>query len=418
VSPLKIAIQDKQIEIAKILLEHNAQVDKSIIDLGKHLDIDVVDLQQQVVQQSLQGYNTEFIGTPVYLKKQQRDELFGAKFTVFLPLMKILAPDFTQQVLENESMIESLSTEELSVLQQMIDVLIYSRSNVLSYDRHSLVIIFLLNRVESELAEFNFQAVDSIIQTISLNKAIECVQQIDEYLEREEKWYSQTVGISLLEQLKEYCLDYIGVNGGLTNEHQLPPSMKQYLPDVCQRRSVRPLNIPSASPILPNALSLLFLDYDRREQDADVELQIGVKKVKCHKSVLCSQSLFFETVLNSTYWTLNDPLPEEMIHIVHYCYGFMETSMDHHHWISTMKLAHEHGMNGLVELVSRQIQLTHENFLDVAQSVELLADDPIFRTLMDKLVEFGVKHRKQLFNSETVKLLPHEILREMFLLNC
>ena len=141
-----------------------------------------------------------------------------------------------------------------------------------------------------------------------------------------------------------------------------------------------------------------------------MELNIGNKKHKVHKTILASKSVYFESLLQSGHFNPeNDVYGQEMKYLIQYCYGSME-KVPPVHQIPLVKLAKMHEMNDLECIAFQQIELTVDSFIPLVSclSDERDCNDEKFGPFIERLVQFAVKNSR-VINKDTIQHIPIHI---------
>ncbi|KAF0980996.1 hypothetical protein FDP41_012784 [Naegleria fowleri] len=434
-SPLSVACLKKHIEIVKLLLQHpNIQIDNTAKQNAK--DNGVVDLEQ-LQNEFLKQHNSLFPSTssspfshsrvPMQqiidsnysywqqnqfhlLKKfHDNDQLFESSIIAFKPLLSKLVPSFHNQVLENKKFIELLNEKELSVLQSLVDYLIYGGEE-LKCDGFGkcLIVLFLLNRAEGDLISLKSKCVERIIQQVKFENILDTLDIINAMLKKESETFkdSSNKKMSILETMKEYCLDFLGTNSDQPGFEQFVENderINDYLRVIIKRKQIKDVNMNEAPNTNISQRPLFDLLKESVNTDIEIKLNNG-KIVKCHKTILIYE------------------YEEEMEYIIQYCYGFME-KVPSHLIIPLMKKSHEFQLEELLKFVQSLLTITIENFFQVAQSLKAHLEEDIieedrFKEVRRKLVEFGVQNRKTLFqskNRELITSVPTELKDEILM---
>ena len=323
---------------------------------------------------TIQNPNTvNFIRQP-QIKKYRHDELQNGSLTVFKPLLNIIAPNFLKIVLYNDILIQSLDSQEKNVLQLIIDNKVYNMKNdKITGTKGQVIALFFLDRVIGEMTDLKKEKLYAIISQVQIKNALDIIAEINVYIDKDRKYFKEKRNSSsYLEQIKEYCLDVIGVNT-VSKEYEEfvendPRLSHEILQTIVKRRTIRNINFEDKSITIPsNPLVGLFQD----KTFSDVKLNVNGYIVKCHKTILASSSLYFETLFSGV-WNevskIEEIYPEEIIFIIKYCYGIIET-IPSHLIIPVIKKAHEHDMMELVNIAFNQLVITVDNFFDIVQSL-------------------------------------------------
>ncbi|KAG2382382.1 hypothetical protein C9374_005584 [Naegleria lovaniensis] len=345
-------------------------------------------------------------------KLQGHDHLFGTAIQVFGPLISKLLPSF-RQVLQNQKLLESLSNNEATVMQSIIDGFIYGGKEMKCDSiETSLMVLFLLQRAVGDVIPLKTKCVEYIIKNFNLEKALDILDLINCYVKRDRECFKMTNTVTILETVKEYCLDYMAVNSDKDEFEKfiMKDNKGRYtfelLSSIVRRKSVRKVTIDET----PNRISKTPLrDIFQEHLETDINLQLtNGKVVKCHKSVL--QSNHFFKALLSEKWASHtqEVFGEEMEFIIHGCYGFVD-QVPNRLMIPLMKKAHELELKEFLKIVQSRWSVSVESFFESAQSLEEYLDDELFEDVKRKLVEFGMKNKKILFsknNIEHIRKLP------------
>ena len=132
---------------------------------------------------------------------------------------------------------------------------------------------------------------------------------------------------------------------------------------------------------------------DNNPPTFDVELNVGNKTIKCHKSILSSKSVYFKALFDSgNFNPENDVYGEEMEYLIRYCYNSREVIPS---FIQKplIQLAIVHEMNDLILDIADQIDVTMESVLDWNDFVQEL-ENSMLDPIRDKLVDFLVKNKQ------------------------
>ncbi|KAG2373245.1 hypothetical protein C9374_012348 [Naegleria lovaniensis] len=364
------------------------------------------------------------------IKKYNRDLLFGTEVFAFIPFLKIVVPNFTQHVLLNQRLIQTLTTSEQQCLQFIIDFIMSSRDSCLPVRNLSLAeviaCIFLVNRAKAELIDFKVNYLLKQFKNVFSDRvAIDSLELIDSYLERE-KQAPQEVLCGLLQRVQRFCLEYVGSNSPLPCfDIEKEPRIEKYLAKIYRFKTVTPLHWfehgrPSTSTV--NSLSSLYKD----PKSSDVKITIGEGKfIDCHKTVLSSASEFFETQFNSPIFT-NEACdsshlqeigvePHIMEYIVKYAYEcFDPILVPSEDAISLLKTAHLYRMKGLVDSCLSIFNRNRQSYLSIVDRLSCYLDDPMLEPVRDMLIQVGAANLEQLFKTDVktdeLMKIPQDIL--------
>ena len=142
------------------------------------------------------------------IMKHERDCLYSSNVIGFLPILELISPQFTKNVL-NENFISKLDSKE-QVVQQLIDSILYDPEKVIEYDtiEDSLRFLFILNHACGEFLNLKRNLVTSFVENLQVNNVFDSLTIIDRYLDR-------SMGSliaedqNFLSKMKEFCFDYI-----------------------------------------------------------------------------------------------------------------------------------------------------------------------------------------------------------------
>ncbi|KAG2377726.1 hypothetical protein C9374_008811 [Naegleria lovaniensis] len=419
-SPLQIACEEEYIEIVKLLLQHsNIRIDdgakQAAIKSGIG-DLEQLQVTTRLQQQCLFLQRDVIISLNKPSGMNENDQLFGTSIIVFKPLLSKLLPSFHNQVIENKKFIESLNEKEVTILQSIIDFVIFGSSNLtVNNEETSLIVLALLSQVKGDLVDLKTKSLDYIIDAIHFENILDILDALNLHLKREEQIFGRETSFrdqSVLQQLKDYCLNYIGANSD-------KPGFEKYIENdennrctfelvksFFKRKVVKRVSIHE----LPNNISqtpLYDLYQEKTDMDAEIQLSNG-KSVKCHKTILSSKVPYFRTLFSGNWNNTLDVYGEELEYIIQYCYGFVSKVPDHL-MIPLMKKAHEYELEELLKVLQSAFTIYMDNFFETAQSLEDYLDDPTFNQVKTKLVDFGIRNKKCLFtkvNADLLRRLP------------
>ena len=333
----------------------------------------------------------------------------------FQPYLSKICPQFLQKVLGNSKIVSSFSEEERKCIQNIVDFLIYNGGSVAG----NLEVLFILNRVVNELALIKKDTISTLINQINLENVLDVLERTEKYLLRDSECHEEaTPSSSPLSQFREYCLDFIGTQA-LENPKEYEDiendkRLDKYFRTLMKRKSIGKVDLGEAtSDVTYYPLGELIND-----KSGDVQLNVNGVIIKCHKTILATKSIYFDSLFNGSWSNVNtesEIYPEEILHIVRYCYNIEET-IPTGLIIRVIKKAHEHEMLEFVQIVSKQLVITVGNFFEITTSLFEDIELEMFSSLRQDLTNFGFINRKNLnFNKETLKQLPEVMREDIFL---
>ncbi|EFC38341.1 predicted protein [Naegleria gruberi] len=200
--------------------------------------------------------------------------------------------------------------------------------------------------------------------------------------------------------------------------------MDNYLKLFFKRKSIRSIVINEDRDVnIQNPYVKLF----NHEPSHDLRILVGDQVTYyCHKTILESTSLYFTDLFKSSNWSdfdtdvykldVND---EESIiatdYIIRYCYD-LQIDIEPSHLIGVMKASHMHNIKPLITLCSKKLEISTDNYFSLIEGLYDYIEDPLFSKLHQNIIEFGVKHCKQLFSQDkkSCRKLPPTTLEEIF----
>ena len=403
-----IACSQGYLEIVKVLLVCPK------IDISSSIDVaneNGIDLEKLKIECEMVMLETTVVHSSKPLKTRAEDSYNN--FTVFIPLLKLLAPQLTKVILRNEN----FNSEEHECLQDCINILIYGmavdefKKKWTMNDNNSLLTLFVLNEAQGDLVSIKQACIETIKNKIQNCNGKELGELFETMIHYKSKIQSQFEG-TIIGQLSEYCLGVIFQNG-LDITHSIDwisrDEMRGYVVAILSKTiQVKPLNIHEECNSIP---SHPLVELLKDTNSCDVELMIGNCMVKCHKIILASNSVYFDTLFSSGHFNMeNDKYGEEMIYLVHHCYGVFD-QIPPHLQIPLLTLSRSHEMNDLENKITQQVKITDQSFMPLVMSI---GENEDHGTLVDQLVKFVVEN-KQIITEENYDNIPHVILKRIVL---
>jgi len=388
------------LEIVKVLMVcPNIDISSRSIDVAKKKGID---LEKLKIECSMSTCSKPL---------KMRTEDHCNNFTVFVPLLRLLAPQLTKVILRNENVI----SEEHECLQDCINVLIYGmemdefKKNWTMDDNNSLRTLFVLNEAQGDLVAIKQACIETIknkIQNCSGKELGELFETMNHYKSKIQSQFEGTI----IGQLSEYCLGVIfqqGLDPTQSINWISRDEMREYVVAILSKTiQVKPLNIHEECNSIP---SHPLVELLKDTNSCDVELMIGNCMVKCHKIILASNSVYFDTLFSSGHFNMeNDKYGEEMIYLVHHCYGVFD-QIPPHLQIPLLVLSRIHEMNDLENRIMQQVKITAQSFMPLVMSIGEIGDGAI----IDQLVGFAVNNKQII--AENYDDIPHFIIKRIVL---
>ena len=355
------------------------------------------------------------------LKTYNRDALFGTSVKAFIPYMEQLVPNFTKNVLLDEGFMTSLTREEQNSCQQLVDMIIKNYTFMFGLSRNKTTLaslLFITNRVPFELIDFKVSLLSFLDDTVKKENVLEYMEVLEEYMERDKDFKG---GCKIIDFFFEHCLELVAVNSDCDLfDIEKEPRIEKCLKKIYRIKKMKPVKWQETRLPLAQKTDLCDL-YDK--PSGDIEVKIGTKTVKCHKTILSSASEFFETQFESSEWNCDvyetDHLDDivtnvEIFEVVlKFAYGiFKPESIEPSESISLIKVAHLYRMKDLIDASVQILSKDKSTYFSVLENFSLYLDDPIFDIVTGFLLGVGINNTKAIFESseEEIAKIPHHIL--------
>ncbi|EFC37278.1 hypothetical protein NAEGRDRAFT_59810 [Naegleria gruberi] len=374
-----------------------ASVDSIILNICKKKNIDLEELRKQALVDHM---NRDFASDAVNywhfednisVRKLEMDRF--DRLIAFRPLLARMTPNFYKNVISNNNFISSLNEKECSIVQRILDQILYQKHSTLSNmdTDESLCILFLLGQAHGDLIYMKSMIIQSVITKIGFDNVLDILESIESYLTRDASFFSSTSAASPLMKIKDYCLDFMGSQAsepGYEFFIETDERVDKYLRLIIKRKTIKPVtweekpNNISKSPLMD-----LFNDHST----SDICFLVGNQKIHCHKTVLISRSVYFETLFEGNWSIELEEYGPEMKYLIQYCYGFMNY-VPSIHQIPLIKKAHQHEMKDLIPIVSKQIIVGKDNFEMLWSELEHYSDDSTFSEIIERVIKYGFDH--------------------------
>ena len=350
----------------------------------------------------------------VKIMKFERDCLYSTSVIGFLPMIELLAPQFTKSVM-NENFISHLDSKEQEAVQQLIDSILYDTENIIEpYTIEDILrFIFILNNVYGEFTNLKRYLVTSFVEKLKVSNVLDAVTMTNSYLEKSKNVEEHDI----LFKVKEFCFEYIAKSMQQPNCPLIgDEKLNKYAMFI-----FKPLGTVSKTLCIDekpfnNDVKLEQLYNDKKTSDVKIKMKDSF--LFCHKSVLSSTSQMFRSMFesNSSFVDLvkdTDGIDvftpecdeEILIFIIKHCYG-IEQEIDPNHIIPMVEMAHLHEIEALMN-----IRITFENFFEIAQCLKHEINSEIMSSVVSNLVNFAVSNNTELFQDmDDIRKLPKEIL--------
>jgi len=354
---------------------------------------------------------------PPVLKDYERDLIGNTSIYAFIPLLKLVAPSFTSNVIQCSDFIASLSQKEQQVMQQVVDMALKRVEIEANRNTNTifelLLFLFCLHGAMGDFVQFKKKLLKEFINMVAVENVLSVLEAMDVYLERVElmrlgeKIEQQP---NLLQTARDYCLDFIKHNVYEDEfDIKLNPRVSKYVMQFYNRKPKKYVVWNESEYRVPvNVMELLFSDTST----SDIRIAMDQGRFLCvHKTVLSSSSLFFEALFSNSgtefsdihdgvfYPNINVNL-RALEHIVAYCYGLFRTSqVQPKEIVSMIEMAHEHDMSGLIQMCCPSLyqNLDIDSFLRIALWSTRFLNSSKFERVIDAIIKFGVKNCRKLF---------------------
>ncbi|EFC42642.1 predicted protein [Naegleria gruberi] len=362
----------------------------------------------------------------IQLKKHSRDELFGLELIGFIPLIEKLSPQFCKIILKNEKLLKSMNSQQIEIIQKLIDSLIYENvyhfteiERLNSFKEYDILnVLFILGMFKNcEFIDFKRVFVNAFINSITLETLPSKWEQSENLLK-----FCQEIEVEnyILEYLNNYCLEYSAIQ--LRN----PQSAKHLkTAPIIMRNSlniVLMLEVTTTSPmqiedteIKLQGMESLFND----EKSSDVKIKISKDQyLYCHKSILSSSCIFFNALFESgsSFSDLSDDVftPDEsedleLLEIsIKSCYGIpIHNSFS---FIRLIDIALKHENQCLIYHCKKNFSLTIDNYFEKALECGKYFHLDCFSSFFDTFLSFGTRNCEKLFTDcAKVGQLPEQL---------
>ena len=128
-----------------------------------------------------------------------------------------------------------------------------------------------MDRVIGEMTDLKKEILYAIISQVQIKNALDIIAEINVYIDKDRKYFKEKrSSSSYLEQIKEYCLDVIGVNT-VSKEYdefvENDARLDEIWRTIVKRRTIRNINFDEKSITIPsNPLVRILQDKTNFEQ--------------------------------------------------------------------------------------------------------------------------------------------------------
>ncbi|KAG2393302.1 hypothetical protein C9374_006833 [Naegleria lovaniensis] len=423
------------------------------------------------------------------IKLNERDLLLpDSNIMAFMPYLRLFTPGL-YHVLSCQEFVKSLSVDE-QVCMQNIVCYVYGHSVVFDRDlQSSLRYLLCLQEAHGDLVEIKQQALENVKSTLRVSNVITTLEMIDGYLAKIDQCFStgkvdhavnsvtlsnsriasnissptqrMEDGSAMMEDQKpscallhpytnssplklvrDYCLSFIKRNV-YEQEFDLHynPRIEKYIFQFYNRKPTDMEIWKERKHVIPtNAIELLLEDP---LSGHDFAICVNGKEfIQVHKTILASNSLFFESLLNHSgncsiftdvrnqvFYAQPNTDVSALRCIIEYCYGIFNTELIHQdNILAILEMAHQHDMKDLASKCTLLLRdyICLSNFMRMAEwcedfmmsncnfsqpiiVMENLQENPhsshhdhssnvcAFKEVIDHVVEFGAAHSVAIF---------------------
>ena len=332
------------------------------------------------------------------LQKYHRDCLPLSEIIVFFPLLNLMVPRFASKL----TTLIGGSQEDLEYTQALIDFTIYGKDYIVpnGYENVIRCLGVINDTPNSEFNSIKQALISEFISCVDLGNILSCLNLIDEYP-------IDKCDNNILSKLKAYCIEFLAleINKDATCHVITDPRLEKYAMLILKESPERLSTIRIADKELKREDCLKSLYNDQSTADVKIIMQDG-SVVYCHKTIISSDSVFFNSMFGSDVKfkdlsrdldTIDVFTPEcntdILEYILKYCYG-IEQVIATHLLIPLIEMAHLHEIPHLLSKCNTLLDVTTENFFQVAELLNLTGFTSETMSIVDKkLVDFIIKNK-------------------------
>jgi len=314
-----------------------------------------------------------------------------------MPLLKLVTPQLAQVITKISHKHVEFTPEEGQCLQNVIDYVLYGmdpcefHTTWVSDAKKALTLLFVLNDARGDMVRVKEACVKSVTQSIARDAKIgDLLQHMVRFQIRLQQSSQQQNNTTPIGQLLEYCLGVISQKG------------------------IDPTSYFSSSDLNEEVLRILSTTVPRTALDIREEPNVTPKhpRVKCHKTILCTSSPLFNAQFSHSpsHIPTAEPYSHEMIHLIHYCYGILN-SIPLSHQMPLIALAKMHQMNDLSNRVMQQVNITTQSFMPLVTTMDKYEMEWFGADVVDRLVQFAVVHKKEVITMENYDEIPRGLMK-------
>ncbi|KAG2382372.1 hypothetical protein C9374_005574 [Naegleria lovaniensis] len=352
------------------------------------------------------------------LLKVPHDHLFYTSLTAFKPLLAQLVPAFHSHLLQNQKFVESLkkNENETQLFQDMIDSTIYGGPEVPCTDMNvALKVLFMLNRAEGDFIALKTKCLNFVKDQIRFENILDVLDLLNVLIQRDEEIHSKNSTslnrVTILHNLKEYCLDFLGTNSNQRGYETFVENdirMIQYFKPAFKRKQIRMLKIDETQNYVVSHPSFAMF---KSGYGSDLQFRLSNGKIiPAHKTILLnSNSTVLHRLVLENAHSKEIKEDEEMEYLLQYCYGFLR-KVPSRMLIPTIKKAYQYGMKELIHILQKELVITVHNFFEYSHALSQVMEEPALRR---QFAEFGVQHGASLFPLENNYKHLHTLRSEL-----
>ncbi|EFC36393.1 predicted protein [Naegleria gruberi] len=230
----------------------------------------------------------------------------GTGFHVFRPYVNLVAPSFVKTVLDNEQLMNKLDDFERQVIQRIIQHIYQEASLEFELDDVDCLcrFLFLLQSCSGELVEVKRNLLQCLQHKITVSNVLDVLDSIDNHIQTLQSFGNSPSNddYNLLNAVKSYCFSFIRQH--VFDEEfdiKLNPRVEKHIFHFYNKKEQDFIEYhekpnENSSPFI---FEELFNEGEPLEYDFTIDFGDGIF-IRTHKTILASNSLFFESMLSSS----------------------------------------------------------------------------------------------------------------------
>ncbi|EFC39297.1 predicted protein [Naegleria gruberi] len=330
------------------------------------------------------------------LKKYDRDLVDGTNLICCKSVFNILAPHFSKSIVFNSFLLKHLTSTQMEIIQHLIDSIMYQQYHDSEwFDKYELVDILAILGMSKGFTSLKRKLVDEFTKSFSQS----CAQLVSKNLEKVTQAKDSAplfIDNPLLDQLLDYCIGHAAKTMQQSASAVDIPIFQKHLVPIAKKLSttINPITIndDETSDKTTKSVETLFND----KATSDITIKTGTKEFYAHKTILASNSPYYEALFNSgfEYQDLKDDIyvidTEEFSEDLHeivlkYCYGVFDvSSVPINQALPLFKCFALYDVKEMIDYYLNNLQITIDNFCTLFEQLGNYND-----SVYERLINFG-----------------------------